>query len=64
MENQDAEYDSFFKNGALIKLPPIQHPIVSVINVGKSIFIAANDAHSKESNFGYSRNKLGGFYNH
>lgn len=56
--------DTFFKNGALIKLPPINKPMISCIDPGRITFVAANDAHSKESNFGYSRNKLGGFYNH
>lgn len=56
--------DTFFKNGALNKLPPIHNPIISRIDAGRITFVAGNDAHSKESNFGYSRNKLGGFYNH
>ena len=56
--------DTFFKNGALNKLPPVQNPIISRIDSGRTTFVAGNDAHSKESNFGYSRNKLGGFYNH
>jgi hypothetical protein len=58
------EYDTFFKNGALLKLPPVHKPIVCVIDAGKTTFIAQNDAHSKESNFGFKRNEFGGFYNH
>uniref|UniRef100_A0A7S3N8E6 Uncharacterized protein n=1 Tax=Euplotes harpa TaxID=151035 RepID=A0A7S3N8E6_9SPIT len=58
------DYDSFFKNGALMKLPPVQRPVVCLVDAGRITFVAANDAHSKESNFGFSRNKFGGFYNH
>lgn len=58
------DYDSFFKNGALMKLPSITQPLVNRINAGSTIFIANNDAHSKESNFGYKRNEFGGFYSH
>ena len=56
--------DTFFKNGALVKLPPIDMPTVWVVDPGRITFVALNDAHSKESNFGFSRNKFGGFYNH
>ena len=62
--NTDPRYDTFFRNGALITLPSIQQPVVRVIDPGRITFVANNDAHSKESNFGFSRNKFGGFYNH
>ena len=60
----DPSYDKFFKNGSLLKLPSVQRPVVSVVDAGRSTFVANNDAHCKEANFGYSRNKFGGFYNH
>lgn len=60
----DVSEDPFFRNGSLLKLPPVNRPVISLIDPGRITFVAANDAHSKESNFGYSRNKLGGFYHH
>ena len=60
----DPSYDKFYRNGALLSLPPVHLPVVSLIDPGRVTFVANNDSHSKESNFGYSRNKFGGFYNH
>ena len=59
---QDPSYDKFFRNGALLTLPSINQPVVSVINTGRMTFVAKNDAHTKESNFGFSRNEFGGLY--
>ncbi|CAI2375383.1 unnamed protein product [Moneuplotes crassus] len=59
---QDSRYDKFFKNGALLCLPSVNQPVVTVVDPGRITFTAQNDAHSRESNFGYSRNKFGGFY--
>lgn len=60
----DPRFDRFFKNGALLTLPPVQHPVIRFVDPGRITFVAHNDAHSKESNFGYKRNDFGGFYNH
>ena len=62
--SNDPSYDKFYRNGALLTLPPVHQPIVSLVDPGRITFVANNDAHTKESNFGYSRNKFGGFYNH
>lgn len=60
----DPSYDKFFKNGALLKLPTVQQPVIKVIDPGRISFVAQNASHSKESNLGFSRNNFGGFYMH
>ena len=56
--------DRFLTRVSLPRLPPAHRPVVMIHRSGVKAFVAENDAHSKESNFGYSRNKFGGFYNH
>ena len=56
--------DKFLSRVSLPRLPPAWHPVISRIDVGRATFVAENDAHSKNSNFGYNRNKFGGFFNH
>ncbi len=58
----DPKYDRFFRNGALMCLPKVNQPVISLVDPGRITFIAHNGAHSRESNFGYSRNEFGGFY--
>jgi hypothetical protein len=60
----DPKFDRFYKNGALLSLPPVNGPFIRRIDPGRISFVAHNDSHSKESNFGYSRNSFGGSYNH
>ena len=61
---KDQSDDRFLSKVSLPRLPPAHRPVISRIDPGKKVFVAENDAHSKESNFGFSRNKFGGFYNH
>lgn len=61
---KDQNDDKFLMRVSLPRLPPAHHPLIVRTSGGKNAFVAENDAHSKESNFGYSRNKFGGFYNH
>jgi hypothetical protein len=56
--------DGFLSRVSLPRLPVSHRPVVMVHKAGGKAFIAENDSHCKESNFGYSRNKFGGFYNH
>ena len=61
---KDQNDEKFLSRVSLPKLPPPHHPVICRVDGGRIAFIAHNDAHSKESNFGYTRNKFGGFYNH
>ena len=62
---KDQNDERFLKDAALPTVPKIStNPRIVQINTGKSTFIASNDSHNKQSNNGFSRNALGGFYAH
>ena len=62
---KDQTDERFLRDAALPSVPSIStNPRIVTITTGKSAFIASNDSHNKQSNNGFSRNALGGFYAH